>query len=196
MTRTTAYALLLLCMTGFLTAGCTRDNIVRECCEPVPLFFQFGPAPRMYNSIIVNPVPSVEISDEFLERWEQAKAAVLVISGGPRTLIDMQIDFISETQLTITYNYTVSSGSRAVGVVTYNYSFDSRGYLRLGFATRTANGRLLAPALFPLQEDYLERYGFKIAWIEDKIPGSAGKKVGLFKEGQSDSYFAGTVIGQ
>ena len=196
MTRITAYIWLFLLSAALITTGCKRDNIVRECCEPVPLYFQFGPAPRLYNSIVIDPVPSPELSQEFLQRWETAKQAVLEIAGGPRTLTDMRIDFIAETQLNITYGYNTSSGSRAVAVTTYNYSYDSRGYLRLGFAARTANGRLLAPALFAIQEDYLERYGFKFAWLEDKIPGSTGKKIGLFKDGSNESYLGGTIIGQ
>ena len=196
MTRTTVYVWLLLLMAGTVFSGCKRDNIVKECCEPTPLFLQFGPAPRLYNNIIIDPVASPEISDEFLQRWEQSKAAVMEIAGGPRTLQDMRIDFISETQLTITYGYTTAAGSRAIGVVTYNYSFDSRGFLRLAFAARTANGRILAPAIFPMQEDYLERYGFKLDWMEDKVPGSTGKKIGLFKDGSRGSYLGGAINGQ
>src|SRR5690606_38660234 len=118
----------------FLAAGCTRDNVIKQCCEPIPLQVQFGPSPKMYGTITIEPGPSVLISADFMALWNEAKASVINLSGGPRTLYELEIKYTTESQLTFTYKYTVATGALAIAVVTYNYTYDSRGYLKLSFA--------------------------------------------------------------
>ncbi|WAC40391.1 hypothetical protein [Pedobacter sp. SL55] len=188
MKRAFNYIMILVTLLSF---GCTK-NENKPCCEDIPLYYQMGAVPKMYNKMAVTPETQQAMSTEFKTKWDKAVADLELIGG--RRLRSFDLNFISDNQLTITYSYTLTTGGLARAVVYYNYVVDNRGYLQISYASRDANGRVIAPGIFPIQEDYLERYKFRIDWIEDKIPGSTGKTAAYYKDGDATSYFYGSII--
>lgn len=184
--------LLLLVLFVSAIIGC-KKNQQKPCCEEIPLYVQMGPAPKMYSQLSVTPETQDSMSPEFLGRWEKAKTEVEKIDGGPRRLRSFEIKFVSSDELTIIYTYNTATGGTARATMTYSYVIDSRGYMKLTFIGRDANGRLLSPALFSFQEDYIERYPFKLDWIEKNIPGSKGMVAAYYKDGDDSSYIYGTI---
>lgn len=185
--------LLVLILLVTISTGCQK-NQSKPCCEEIPLYVQMGPEPKMYSTFTVTPETQDSMSPEFLERWEYVKSEVEKIDGGPRRLRSFEIKFLSSNELTLTYTYNTATGGTAKAIMTYSYVIDNRGYMTLTFTARDANGRLLSPALFSFQEDYFERYPFRLDWIESIIPGSKGVMAAYYKDGDKSSYIYGTII--
>lgn len=185
------YFLFILLFLGIFL-GCDK-NQQKPCCEEIPLHAQMGAEPKMYSVFTVTPETQDAMSVDFTERWNKAKTEIEQIAGGPRRLRSFEIKFISDNELNLTYTYNTATGGTARAILGYNYTLDSRGYMHLTFIRRDANGRLISPALFSFQEDYFERYPFRLEWIENIIPGSTGKMAAYYKDGDPNSYIYGTI---
>ena len=162
------------------------------------LHSQIGPE-SFYNAIAIDPLyPG--LSADFLSRWTASYNNLLAYSTGGRSLQSMFIRFLADQQVEIVALYYggggVSLTSNATANWIYKLELDAQGVGRFVFVSANSNGTGTRSVFAPLLADYLEKYEFKVDWVNTTIaqPARPGTQLGgLFKVGDAGSYLFGTL---
>ncbi|RZK00084.1 MAG: hypothetical protein EOO43_25330, partial [Flavobacterium sp.] len=173
-----------------LSAGCKKE--VKTEVEIIPLAPQMGAIPFKYTSLNVTPAKATKaVSTDFQQRWNVAKTTLNKIGG--RSLESFFIKYLDETTLTITFYYKTTGGDLTAATFYYNYTLNAERAFKLSFTNSDENAKTISNSLSSLTTDYFEKYEFKPAWIEDKIPGSYELLGAFYRTDDTSSYFYGVV---
>lgn len=180
------FFILLLCF-----FGCKKNEKPAKV-DGLPLYQQLGTIPKKYSSLNVTPeILNKALSSDFVQVWNDAKSEMLRLGG--RTLKSFVIKFKDETQLDLAVQYRLPGDIDVEAIFNYNYEIDAQGNLSISYVSADQNAETIAIAIQPLKENYLEKYKFKIDWIDDKIPGSREILAAYYRSDAPSSYFYGVI---
>lgn len=171
--------------------------------EDHALHAQLGPD-SYYNSIYFDPL-NPYIPADVRQRIEQSAANLLAQAPGtgnqPRRLQNMYLYFGSDNLVTVVAQYYGGGGNTNVGVGavatwTYEMVLDAQGVGRLEFVEGNGNGNAQRTNFFPILGDYLEKYEFKVDWVDPAMGVPARPEAqlgGLFRTDDPTSYILGPL---
>jgi len=170
--------------------------------EGYPLHEQLGPD-SYFNSIYFDPL-NPYIPADIRQRIQQSAANLLAQAPGtgnePRRLQNMYIYFGNDNLVTVVAQYYGGGGgsltSGPIATWTYEMVLDAQGIGRLEFKEANGNGNSQRTNFFPILGDYLEKYEFKVDWVDPGIMTPARPEVqlgGLFRTDDPASYILGPL---
>lgn len=147
----------------------------------IDLFGRQG-APN-YTSILIDPADAAQ-SQDFKTRWENSRAAVVLIGGRKihKMLISFDADFNAAKVLI--YYYTSANG-KVLARYDYQARIDHNGVLKLSYLTQTANGNALRPGVGQLIDSYFNTLEFRIT------QPAGGENLTLTQQNNTSSFFSG-----
>jgi len=175
----------------FAVLGCKKNNEVVEV-DNMPLYQQIGAIPKKYSSLNVTPgTLNKSLSADFVQVWNQTKADMKELGG--RELTGFVIKFKTATELDVVIDYSLPGDIKSEAIFNYTYTVDAQGNTSLTYVGANQNAENIISAMQALKENYLERYKFKIDWIDDKLPGSKEILAAYYRSDKPDSYFYGVI---
>lgn len=145
----------------------------------------------------INPHNQTHPSSAFTAIWDATMSALN--ADGGRSLGAIALEFDSQGELTIRFDYANSAGSNFIGRVDMDMVVDDDGTTTFavaspqrgsGSAHNNYNGRRNAFAPFV---DFLTENTFRADWMNSVYPGSAGIFGGFFLANDPSLYFYGGV---
>src|SRR5690606_33093018 len=170
--------------------------------EEHALHTQLGPD-SYFNSIYFDPL-NPHIPADIRQRLEQSAANLLAQAPGTgnetRRLQNMYIYFGNDNLVTVVAQYYGGGGgsltSGPIATWTYEMVLDAQGIGRLEFKEANGNGNSQRTNFFPILGDYLEKYEFKVDWVDPAIATPSRPEVqlgGLFRTDDPTSYILGPL---
>lgn len=163
-----------------------------------PLHNQLGPD-NYYNSLyfdILNP----SIPFDIINRMEQIASNFASYADGSRTFQTMHLYFGDNNQVTFVSLYQGGGGvglaTTASASWTYELLLNSDGVGRFNFIESNTNGTNLKNIYAPFLDDYIEKYEFKVGWVDNNIaiPPRPGVLIGgLFRTDDPTSFLIGSL---
>lgn len=162
------------------------------------LHAQLGPS-NYYNSIYFdqkNPAMPADLR----ARIEQSAANLAAYADGTRRLHSLYLYFDEGNKATVVAQYYGGGGAAltngAVAAWTYDLQLDEQGVGRFQFFEANSNGNAQKSNFAPILSDFLEKYEFKVDWVDPAIaaPPRPGKQLGgLFRTDNPSSFLPGTL---
>lgn len=167
--------------------------------ENYPLHTQIGEG-SFYNTIAID-VSQPGLSQDFRDRWADMKANLYNFSTGGRTPYGMQIRLGADNKARVTLVYATKAAlsfSYAYASWIYDLQLDANGVGKFVFSSSNdANATNLRDAgvMAPLLENWLEKYNFRIDWVEPSTstPRNGAQLGGVFRADDPSSYTFGEL---
>lgn len=147
----------------------------------------------------MNPLTQLTKSQEFVDVWNDAEAAVYAIGNNAgRVLQDMQFTFGAGNDVTVRFFYQNAAGNNFNADMSLDMIVEEDGTTTFvvvpprGSGTTWSNYNTLRPGVAPIIE-WLEGNTFRADWMNSVIPGTTGILGGFFKHSDPMVYFYGFI---
>lgn len=166
--------------------------------QEYPLHTQLGPE-SYYNSIYLDPL-NPDLPQDIRERLEKAGQNLSEYADGSRSFQYLYLYFDSDHQVHVIAQYFGGGGNGLnVGAYarwTYDFLLDEQGTGRFEFVESNGNGTAQKANFAPILEEYIEKYAFKVDWVDPAVstPVRQGVQLGgLFRTDDPASYMIGSL---